>query len=80
MAQVFLNHGFDKDANEVPVLIGYNIVQGTQKELHSYDFRVFADPSVITDSIEDDVFNAIREREYPINLMPAKKIDIVFNV
>lgn len=80
MAQVFLTTGFNNKAEEVPVLIGYNIVQGTQKELHSYDYRVFSPEGSFNDSIEDDIFRAIKEREYPINLMPAKKIDISFNI
>jgi len=80
MAQVFLATGFNNKAEQVPVLIGYNVVQGTQKELHSYDFRVFAPEGSYNDSIEEDIFKAIKEREYPINLMPAVKIDITFNV
>lgn len=76
---VFLTKGYDKDGNQVPVLIAYSVIEEKHNDvkiLHEYDFRVFGNHS---DSIVDDVMSAIKEREQLIYLGSGRKAEVVFN-
>lgn len=74
----FLATGYDKHGNEAPLLIAYKLEETAEgKSLKEYDFITTCHHN---DSIQDDIFAAIKQREYPISLTGAKKVSINFNI
>lgn len=74
----FLATGYDKHGNESPLLIAYKLEETSEgKSLVEYDFITTCNHS---ESIQDDIFEAISKREYPISLNGAKKVNISFSI